>query len=148
VRRDKEAGGRRFEAIDTLALYLLIVTKINARSAWQRRTGRGGRGRLRQRRACCCEWIDWRQMTRIERSPALQLRRLPKNERLKGLELHMAAADTRHLLRLRTMTTATQRACGAKQIVWVKQCCCRRWLRMKPGGGAAGVARHKRPDDA
>ena len=27
VRRDKEAGGRRFEAIDTLALYLLIVTK-------------------------------------------------------------------------------------------------------------------------
>ena len=87
MRRDKEAGGRRFEAIDTLALYLLIVTKINVRSAWQRRTGRGGRGRLRQRRACCCEWIDWRQMTRIERSPALQLRRLPKNERVKGFRV-------------------------------------------------------------
>ncbi len=127
VRRDKEAGGRRFEAIDTLALYLFkLLQNVNAGSAWQRRTVRGGRGRLRQRRACCCEWIDWRQRSRIERSPALQSRRLPKNERVKGLELHMTAADTRHLLRLRTMTTATQRACGAKRNVWVKPCCCRR----------------------
>jgi hypothetical protein len=85
VRRDKEAGGRRLEAIDTLALYLLkLLQNVNAGSARQRRTGRGGRGRLRQRRACCCEWIDWRQRSRIERSPAPQQRTLQKMKELKG----------------------------------------------------------------